>query len=303
MRSKLTFITALVILVLALAVPSQAQWVENLYYRGKAVGRTITADDTSVGMKIRYIGAAAGGGEVTVAADGNISLTVATVADATTECPVAGATYGGVIDVSDGDCDTAGEVCDAINFSDDWQCVLIGLLRSDTIDANTLLAAGITAADDVDGYSVNLDTDAIFKTRLVLAPTDNLSYYLHGPAISGAPLQPNVFTGVRTVLNGARWTNTFGAGTSVLTVYGVKADNKRAVLNAAGTGFTGGSETVTTLYSTSSGATTVEKEIPTTPTITPILISNAGEKVIVAVDNSAAQSSITMHIFGYLLSD
>ena len=297
MRNKLILFVALA-LGLSLVTPAHAQWFDPS--KTTAYGKVQVADDVSVAMVVRYVGAAAGGGEVTVAADGNISLTVATVADTTTECPVAGA-YGGVIDVSDASCDTAGEVVDAINFSDDWQAVLVGALRADTWDANYVLAAGISPADMKIGYKVYFDTDADFTNTLVLDPkAEEIDCYIPGMR-ADSPIPENAcFGGKQPVLLGARWYSTYGAGTSQLDVYSVKTVNRRGQLNAAGTGFTGGEETATLIYTTASGATTVAKEIGGLSTIP--LLGNVGEKMVIRVNNSAAVATVYQAVFGFLYS-
>jgi hypothetical protein len=298
MRNKI--LTALVVLALGLVlVPStHAQWFDPS--KVTAVGKVHTADDTSVAMVIRYIGAAAGGGEVVVAADGNIELTVATVADTTTECPVA-APLGGIIDVSDASCNTFGEVIDAINYSDNWRAYLVGAMRSETVDANTFLAVAITAADAKVGYPVYFDTNTNLTDSLTMG-THPTEFDCYDPGMQAAtPIPPNAcFAGIQPVLLGVRWYTTYGAGTSVLNVYSVKMNSKKGQLNAAGTGFVGGSETATLIYTTASGATTVAKEIGGLSTMP--LLGNVGEKMIVRITNDTAAATVYHAVFGFLYS-
>jgi hypothetical protein len=173
------------------------------------VGGSITADDTqSTAVLIRYIGTNAGGGEVAVAAAGQISLTVATVADTSVECPVSGG-LGGIIDTTNAGCNTLGEVCDAINgvngaggataaAPSNFRCVILDGLRGDSSD-NSLFAFTIVPADAKAGLPIFWDADSVhLSASLALVPPEarSIDFYL-GPAPAYA-LKPFPFKNTRT---------------------------------------------------------------------------------------------------------
>jgi len=209
-----TSLTAL--LLAAIASVNYAQNVVVLTGNdAKPVGGAITADDTSVALLVRYVGTSAGGGEVAVESDGNLTFTVNTSADTTFECPV-NSTLGGVIDVSNAACNTLGEVCDAINglngaggggapgsaTQTDFRCVIINGRRSDTVD-DMFLAASILPADSADGYAVLWDTSVALKSTLALLPPEakKIGFYL-GPPPSYTP-KSKPFANTRTFVTWA----------------------------------------------------------------------------------------------------
>lgn len=272
MRTKLFALLAIV--ALAFTGPAIANdKIEN----GTYVGGALTAVSTDVAIVVQYVGGGQGGGEVAVAAGGDITLTVATVADATTECPISGA-YGGVIDVSDASCDTLGEVCDAINFSDDWTCAIVNGLRSDSSN-NTLATKAQTETSGQGGLGLLYDTVVQLSMTQTCAPYEAqyAEWYQSGSSVDGVDLKENPWEGTRCA---ALWyeetVTTSGAAT--ISLYSVKTTNKRGKINAAGTGFTGGSEVVKTLYSAPGGATTVNKQLSWLPYAH--LISSPGERLV-----------------------
>ena len=265
---RLTYAAAAVLLVLGLAaIPAQSQsygFVPLL--NPDPVSGTIGAINGDVALLIRYIGINAGGGEVTVAAGGAITLSEATVATDTVECPISGVAAG-IIDVTNGDCNTLGEVVDVINTEGSaFRAVILDGLRTDSSN-NTLLAAGIATADSKDGYKVYWDTNVTnFNLSIALTPYRTIDHYLtaaSGPKTdtaavgavwgfitNGEKLIDNVYSGTRTVLYRANETVTYtGVGTG-LEIHSVETRNKNGYL---------GSETVTT-YTDLLGASTVATE-------------------------------------------
>lgn len=159
MRKVKTFLTSLVA-VLALAGSAQAQTAGVLVqpFKAKYVSQIITAADTDVAGYIKYTG---NGGVATVAveADGNLTFTVAGAAYDGFECPVSGA-LGGVIDVSNAACNTAGEVVDIVNSDTRgyFKMVLAAALRSDDIDASWLADAADSDVESPTGEVLFYDS-------------------------------------------------------------------------------------------------------------------------------------------------
>ena len=256
--------TALLILGLA-AIPAQTQsygFVPLL--NPDPVSGSIAAINTDVALLIRYIGINAGGGEVTVAAAGEITLSEATVATDTVECPISGVAAG-IIDVTHADCNTLGEVVDSINIAgSSFRAVILDGLRSDSSN-NTLLAAAIAPCDMKDGYKVYWDTNVTnFNATIALTPYRTIDHYLtaaSGPKTdtaavgavwgfitNGEKLIDNVHKGTRTVLYKAYEKLTYtGVGTG-FEIKSVVMRNKNGYL---------GSETVTDSFVDVLGATTV----------------------------------------------
>ena len=180
-------------------------------------GGSITADDTSTAMLVRYVGTSTGGGEVAVAAGGDITFTVNTAADTTFECPVSGG-LGGVITVANAACDTLGEVCDAINgvngaggataaAPSDFRCVILDGFRSDSSN-DSLLTFAQAPADAKAGKALFWDSDTIsLAVSYAMVPIEarSIDYYL-GPPPAYA-LKPFPFKNSRTFMDFA-WEDT-----------------------------------------------------------------------------------------------
>lgn len=304
-RTLSRIVAAVLFAVLVSASPALAQDpITNMVGRlGVPVSRALTADDTDVLFLIKYVGDNANGGTVTVEADGNITLKEGAVgssaADDTLECPVSGA-LGGIIDVSNAACDTAGEVVDIINTStSNWRAVILDGLRTDDTNssgAGTLKALSETAASTVNGVELVIDTDAntAYTSTIALVPGRTMRDFLSpssGGSCQGAAckLIENPYKDHRTVLYYGNATSTYGSGTSGLYVYSVKVKN----------GFASSSptETVTVLASNvAGGATTVQAIFDDWSQFG--LFTGPGEKLVVRLDNSAAIASTQHYQYG-----
>jgi hypothetical protein len=274
--TKKTLLSVLVaVLAVSVGANVYAQTVMDKIMSGEPVGKYLSAVSTDVALVVRYVGGAAGGGEIAVAAGGDITLTVNTAADTTTECPIAGA-YGGVIDVSDASCDTLGEVCDAINFGGNWRCAIVNGLRSDSSD-NTLATLVAATADSMDGRPLLWDTAVALHMTEAIIPSESITAFVNTGSTS-APLLANPFRDSRGVLHYFSGTVTT-SGAATISIYSVRVNQVPSTINAAGTGFDGSSETVTTLLSVPGGATTVEKSLDFRHW--PGMQSKKGEKLVV----------------------
>lgn len=261
-------------LALLLATPLVAQ--------ERPVSQFSAADDGSVAILVRYVGSdASADATMAVVQGGAITFEVDSTAYDGFECPVSGA-LGGIIDVSDGDCDTVGEVVNTINgnctgCSSDFRAVIVDALTTDSAD--DFLADAADQVTRTDGLPIYFDTSANFavgETR-ALIPSEcrtDISCFI---TPNGGIIE-NPFAGQQTVVTWVEGYSTYGSGTSILNVYSVKPSNK-----------TDTSETITTMWSEAMGATTANKQF-TQFQYVPIY-GRANEKVLVRITNSAAQAT------------
>jgi len=155
-------------------------------------GIAVSAISTDVAMIVQYFGDEASA-TVAVAAGGDVTFQVDAAADDGFECPVSG-DLGGIMDVSDGECDTFGEFVDLINadVNGDWKAVLVGALRTDSTD-NTLIT--LSTADASAGEELLFDGTVTDQVNIVLstknAPRDLMSNGL---------IQQDPYGGIRIIL-------------------------------------------------------------------------------------------------------
>lgn len=269
------------VLVLA-SVPAFAQSPVNQY---------VSSDDGSVAMLVRFFPGVSSSDSATmeVAQGGAVTFLVEAAAYTGFECPVSGA-LGGIIDTTDNDCDTLGEIADTINgtaasFSTGFfRAVIIDGLRTDSAD--DFLTAGATQVTRTDGLPIYFDTSANFAVGegRALLPGDcrtDISCFVS----NAGSLIENPFAGTQTVVNWVQGFSTYGSGTSAFNIYSVKPSNKAS-----------GSESVTTLWNEAAGATTAVKQLTQFQYVP--LLGKPHEKVIVRITNSAAQSAVTLLVSG-----
>jgi hypothetical protein len=270
----------------------QSDYMEYLarFLNGEAVAKVRVVDDTDVAIVVDYV--QAGGGhmfaKVAVEADGNLTFTQdntdGTTASTELECPVSGA-LGGVIDVSDAACNTFGEVVDIINASTSWRAVLVGALRTDTYDANSILAdAADFDAQAIEGDLLYWDTDACFRTSWVVSEMQDFTNFY----VSAGNLKQNPWDGTRASVRYMDETIDFDSGTSTVKFYAVRPNNQA------------GTEVVTLLYSVAGGADGTLKNIIGLGHLGGLL-GRKDEKLLVRIENSAEMSAVTqtsMVIYG-----
>lgn len=146
MRNFLKFLAVAVAAVVTMATPMSPAHAQSPYLgipSRNYVANINTALDAGAIFAIKYVctGAAP---TVAVEADSNLTFQVGGAAYTGFECPVAGA-LGGVIDVSDAACNTAGEVIDVINSDVNgcFKAVILNGLRSEDVSAATALLADV----------------------------------------------------------------------------------------------------------------------------------------------------------------
>jgi hypothetical protein len=310
MKDMKRFLTVLAAL-LALAVtvpgftppPAQAQGVLDVsrFLPATPVANALGADNSDIAFYIKYTGTS---GNATVAVTGNNTITLLDggAADVTLECPVSGA-LGGIIDATNGSCNTLGKVVDAINSSTTgaWRAVIVDGLRSDSTNGS-LFNVGATQATVADGIAIKWNTATVgFKSTIALVPTkfrNSIQPWLGTRAgiVQAPQLMSNPFAGTMTRLLIANATSTYGSGTSNYEVHSVRVLNKAVA--GSGTAIpTQGTEVDTLLYSTPGGATTANKVYDFTQFG---IIGNPDEKLLVRLNNSAAMASTVHYAYGQM---
>lgn len=155
MRKLLAF---LAVAVFVAAVPAVAQVGEfaGLEIVGPAHGQSTALDD-NVALWVKYISTTSSTPTVQVSADGDIQFEVNGSVDTTVACPESD--DDGVIDVSDGSCDTMVEVVNAINQAgSNWRAALGTMLGTDT-STDALATLSETDTDLTKGLGLFYDTN------------------------------------------------------------------------------------------------------------------------------------------------
>jgi len=162
------------------------------------------ADDTDVGLVIRYIGALASCLIVVDDTTGDISSTVGALGSESTDTNFLepGGT-GGNIDVSDANANTFGKVVDIINSLDDYEAYLVDVLRADATTVGSLLAMAATQAKVSAGIPLYKDTSVVL----------NLSI-----AVQGEDLQYSD-NGCKNICDYIASKNTYASGASTIQIY------------------------------------------------------------------------------------
>lgn len=189
MKNLTKSLAALFVAILALPVfvgTAQAASEEPVYPNFRFVESettpNTTADLNPIIARIKYVGSAASDGptfEVDATTGDWEFTTDGTTVDSTVSTD-------GVVDVSDSSENTAGEACDAVNDSANWQCVLVDILPSadiaDATDttAETDTSTGLTATYKMMGESSGIFDEAGLALRLDTEQIDDI-YVSIGP--------------------------------------------------------------------------------------------------------------------------
>ena len=257
------------------------------------VGGIVVAADTSPALIIKYVGTTADP-SIAVEAAGDLTFLVGDAAYDGFECPVSG-DLGGVIDVSDGDCDTLGEVVDIINgdANGDFIAIIAAGLRSDSSNDSFLADADDTDVSTEAGEVVYWDSSTLDDSEIVLTSQwlTQAEYGLDafknfGSAAENLTLPKNPWKGQDTVLLIAS-ENITNAGT---------VGNFDALCVVENYSANGGSEDATVMYREAGAATTVTGTIDE--------LTDAGGlrcrdgKVVVRIYAASADSSAVL-VTGY----
>ena len=187
----------------------------------------LKADDEPVVMRIKYIGSEASGTVQVAATTSDMLFKHGDAGSETADSTIQVGTTAGTIDVSNAAANTVGEIVDVINASDNWEAVLIDSLRADTSTAKFLTAAAASANTYFD---VNSDTSAALYLTVSLQN-------------EGLPSDNDDDSGQKNNIVEIQSTNTYGSGSSTISVYSCVGS------------------TETQVYSKAGGATTVEQTI------------------------------------------
>ena len=196
-------------------------------------------DDNDVAFVCRYIGDEASA-TVTIAS-GDITFQHGDLASESVDSTINSDDDPGVIDVSDAGGDTMAEAVALINASANWEAVLVDALGGDATTTVMLLDVGeTTLTPNTEFMVVNKDTSATLNLAKLCSYR---GLEVHKGVTVGAPFAGD--TNYYITLNKIISTNTFGSGTSIITVVDIDPVTLDEV----------------TLYTRAGGATTVEQEI------------------------------------------
>lgn len=245
MRKILALLAALA-LVVSFAPPAQA--VDIPLRSPFGVSGAMSAVSTDVAMWVKWVGPSTFTTKPTVAvvaADSDMNFTVNGAADATiTGC---GGTAGS-LDTAQAACDTLIELCNTINTSANWLCVLENEVGSTTTN-NTLITLGATDAAIPGGVPILKDTVVGLNAYVSLRPGTDMGFFLEGNKPNKNPFADSI-----TLVQSIRENITSGGTVGNFEVIGVK----RVFGGPSGKTL---SETVRVIWSEVGAATTVEKAL------------------------------------------
>jgi hypothetical protein len=257
----------------------------------RAANPHLGADDKSIAFLVKYVGTEESG---TVEIDTNGDV-LTKDGDYGSEAAAGNAleTGGtaGTIDVSDVNANELGDVIDALNANANWIAVAIDSTLGELTEAKggsglAFLDSGPTQAKVAKGIPVYWDTTAAWRDAVLVAP-DAFRTDIRVYQDSETSVDPSFpFKGTSTKIADFDALSTYGSGTSTIKIYqedpSVTSDRSLKATKE--------------VYSLAGGATTVvvNKEFRTP------LESERGTRLIVAIENSAAQSVVGLHVSGQL---
>lgn len=240
----------------ASAQGANLQGIQVAPFNYTPVAQITTAVNTEPALYVKYFGPGGNTSTTTLAVetDGNLTFVVNGAAYTGFECPVSGA-LGGVIDVSDTACDTAGEVVDIINatattFSTGYFRAVIGAgARADVIDGAYKDLAASTNVDRPQGQTVFWESATLDDSQVGLWDANlGIQNWINGPKLGKNP-----FADRDSVLLYAH-ENITNAGT-------VGNFEVHCTVESYNPGSTPGSEVDTVIYLEAGAATTVTGKI------------------------------------------
>jgi len=215
----------------------------------------IAADDAPVSLVIMYVGDEASA-TITVSTDLTFQHGAAG-AEAVDGTIDSGGDDAGVIDISDANANTLGEVADLINASPNWKAYLKDAIRADS-SAGLLARSETTITPNVTETPLYSDTSTDLRLSLRIGSRTKVN----GTEEHSAAEITNIVS-----------TNTFGSGTSLIQIY--KVDELR--------------KTEEKIYERAGGATTVEQDLAFVKDgVGSIAVGRTGEHLVVRMIGSAA---------------
>lgn len=253
----------------------------------RAASPSLGADDKSIALLVQYVGTSQSG-TVEVNATGDILFKHGAVGSEAADTTVGLPTLDGTIDVQDASALLIGQVVDNINASANWVAVMVDSIRGDDTTAKGattigFLDEGPNQAKIKGGLPVYWDTSLAWRDRVLVAPAAFRNKIEVYKTSSDGVDQAFPFKGYGATLKEVDWRSTYGSGDSFLRIYAEPAtatDNVAIALRQ--------------VYEQASGATTVlvNKEFESG------LRLERNARVLVAIDNSAAQSVVTLNVNG-----
>jgi len=211
-------------------------------------------DDAPVQLVIMYVGDEA---SATVTVSTDITFKHGDLASEAVDDTInSGGNDAGVIDVSDANANTLGEVVDMINASPNWKAYLKDGIRADS-SAGLLARAETTLVPEVTETPLYADTSTVLNLSVRIGSRNSVN---GSEAVSAAEVNYIVCT------------NTFGSGTNLIQIYEVDESKK----------------TETKLVEMAGGATTVEDEPLGNEGNIPYQVSKLGMHLVVRMIGSAA---------------
>lgn len=278
----------LTIALAALALPAAAQgWLLSPPVNPASGSTTSVTSTDNVCILTRYVGTTVGKQTVEVAAGGDITYKIASVADATTGSP----SLNGIFDLSTpaAAVDTYGELVSLINTTgSNWKAVLVNCLAADSTD-NTLFTLGATDATTPKGVALYRDnTVALTSLVSALPPGADTDFRFWTTGTGAATrINPNPFASFQTFVQAIHEKITSSGTVAQFRVLGITP-------SYTATGVY--SETVRTIFSTLGGATTVDnnQSFDGFP-----LVGAPGEKMATDITTGTALTVINMQVGGF----
>ena len=286
MRRLLAFLA--VITLAAIPVSAQVGQFAGLDVVGPTHGQSTAADD-NVAIWVKYIGTDRETPTIQVSSAGDIQFELDGTVDATVSCPEADG--DGVIDVSDGSCDTFLEVVNAINQAgSNWRAALGSVLATDT-STDALATLSETDTDLTKGLGLFYDTNFAGSEPTVsalLLPPNVVQTGGEAGAwfFSGAGVNANPFARMFTLFTYFSETKTSAGTLTALNIYGVHREYK----GNATVGYDL-AETSRLAWTETAGATTVNN---TTDFSNFPLVSREGEAFLIRYGSDTTISAQTL---------
>ena len=229
MRKLFAVLALLALPVVAAAQPASGYVIPVKVDPVSTVIPLATADN-SPALVIKYFptqtaGSAGVTATVAVEADGNLTFTVGGAAYAGFECPFAGA-LGGVLDVSNAECNTVGEVVQIINstpitFATGYfRAAMVASLATDVVSTQAWLA------DAADTEVNRRDLGEIIYWDRSELDDDELPFWDESKGasffIGQRDIAKNPFSGINTQINFGRFYATNGGTVGDFIIYAVK---------------------------------------------------------------------------------
>lgn len=236
----------------------------------KKQGRSVI-DDGDIGLVVRYIGSQASATVEVAATTGDITFKHGDLSSEVVDTTIdSGGDDPGVIDVSDSNADTMGEVVDLINASANWEAYLVDCLRAD--DSKTLL---ITRSATQAHKGITPEGVRLFKDTSQNDTFDISVAIMNRFFPNGFSRAENKICHVYGIVS----VNTFASGTNLIQVYEINPVTL----------------TETKVYERAGAATTVQQVIPADEID---IESDQGNYLLVRMISSAAAAAGRLSVLG-----